>query len=103
MSSKKGVNPISRVYADVCSKRPRDYSNYENFEVTWGEQDDYEIVKKVGRGKYSEVFEGMCISTNERCVVKILKPVKKKENSKRDQNITESTWWTKCHKTFRCC
>jgi len=80
MSSKKGQqNVVSRVYADICSKRPRDYSNYENFEITWGEQDDYEIVKKVGRGKYSEVFEGISVQSNERCVVKILKPVKKKK------------------------
>jgi hypothetical protein len=23
----------------------------------WGDQDNYEVVRKVGRGKYSEVFE----------------------------------------------
>lgn len=33
---------------------------------------------KVGRGKYSEVFEGISTS-NERCIIKILKPVKKKK------------------------
>ena len=42
-------------------------------------QDDYEIVRKVGRGKYSEVFEGMNVKKNERCIIKILKPVKKKK------------------------
>lgn len=42
-------------------------------------QDDYEVVRKVGRGKYSEVFEGININTNEKCVIKILKPVKKKK------------------------
>jgi casein kinase II subunit alpha len=42
-------------------------------------QDDYELVKKLGRGKYSEVFEGYNVKTNELCVVKILKPVKKKK------------------------
>lgn len=30
-------------------------------------QDDYEIVRKVGRGKYSEVFEGICLKNNEKC------------------------------------
>jgi hypothetical protein len=25
--------------------------------LQWGEQDNYEVVRKVGRGKYSEVFE----------------------------------------------
>lgn len=43
------------------------------------DQDDYEVVRKVGRGKYSEVFEGVNIVNNERCVIKILKPVKKKK------------------------
>ena len=28
-------------------------------QVQWGEQDDYQVVCKVGRGKYSEVFEGV--------------------------------------------
>jgi casein kinase II subunit alpha len=33
----------------------------------------------VGRGKYSEVFEGINVSNNEKCVIKVLKPVKKKK------------------------
>lgn len=43
------------------------------------DQDDYEVVRKMGRGKYSEVFEGINTVNNERCVIKILKPVKKKK------------------------
>ena len=63
-------------------------------------QDNYEVIRKVGRGKYSEVFEGVHTGKEERCVVKvrprrpfvaestfsrsllpaqILKPVKKKK------------------------
>lgn len=42
-------------------------------------QDDYEVVRKVGRGKYSEVFEGINIANNQKCIIKILKPVKKKK------------------------
>jgi serine/threonine protein kinase len=38
-------------------------------------------VRKVGRGKYSEVFEGVNVTNDERCVIKILKPVKKKKVS----------------------
>lgn len=33
----------------------------------------------VGRGKYSEVFEGININNDEKCVIKVLKPVKKKK------------------------
>jgi len=36
-------------------------------------------VRKIGRGKYSEVFEGINVANNEKCVVKVLKPVKKKK------------------------
>lgn len=39
------------------------------------------MVRKVGRGKYSEVFEGVHCTDNEKCVIKILKPVKKKKVS----------------------
>jgi serine/threonine protein kinase len=39
-------------------------------------QDNYEIIKKIGRGKYSEVYEGINTATNERIVIKILKPGK---------------------------
>ena len=42
-------------------------------------QDDYEVVRKVGRGKYSEVFEGVNVVNNQTCIIKILKPVKKKK------------------------
>lgn len=42
-------------------------------------QDDYEVVRKVGRGKYSEVFEGINVMLDEKCIIKILKPVKKKK------------------------
>lgn len=48
----------ARVYADVNVKRPREYWDYESLVVNWGDQEDYEVVKKIGRGKYSEVFEG---------------------------------------------
>ncbi|CAI0430406.1 unnamed protein product [Linum tenue] len=69
----------ARVYTDVNVVRPKEYWDYESLTVQWGDQDDYEVVRKVGRGKYSEVFEGINVNTNERCVIKILKPVKKKK------------------------
>jgi casein kinase II subunit alpha len=51
----------------------------DNLQVQWGSQDHYEIVRKVGRGKYSEVFEGVNIVNDETCIIKVLKPVKKKK------------------------
>jgi casein kinase II subunit alpha len=70
----------SAVYTDVNDKKPKEYWDYENLQVSWGEQDDYEVVRKVGRGKYSEVFEGVrAQAIDQKCIIKILKPVKKKK------------------------
>ena len=54
-----------------------EYSDYENCEVNFGPQDDYEFTMKLGRGRYSEVFRGVDLINNEDVVIKILKPVKK--------------------------
>jgi casein kinase II subunit alpha len=78
-SSSSIINSMARVYADVNVKRPREYWDYESLVVNWGHQDDYEVVRKIGRGKYSEVFEGFNVINKARCVIKILKPVKKKK------------------------
>ncbi|KAL0381526.1 UNVERIFIED_CONTAM: Casein kinase II subunit alpha-4, chloroplastic [Sesamum angustifolium] len=67
-----GAASKARVYQDINVIRPKEYWDYE-------EQDDYEVVRKVGRGKYSEVFEGIHTTSNEKCIIKILKPVKKKK------------------------
>ncbi|XP_016090279.1 casein kinase II subunit alpha-like [Sinocyclocheilus grahami] len=79
----------SRVYPDVNTQRPREYWDYESHVVDWGNQDDYQLVRKLGRGKYSEVFEAINITNNEKVVVKILKPVKKKK-IKREIKILEN-------------
>jgi casein kinase II subunit alpha len=69
----------ARTYADVNEHRPPEYWDYENLTINWNNQDNYEVVRKIGRGKYSEVFEGININNNTKCVIKILKPVKKKK------------------------
>ena len=43
------------VYPDVNVHRPRDYWDYEALTVNWGDQEEYEVIRKIGRGKYSEV------------------------------------------------
>lgn len=57
------------------------YSEYETAEFDYeynrmpcSDIEDYELVRKLGRGKYSEVFEGINSKTDAKCVVKILKP-----------------------------
>ncbi|CAI5983603.1 unnamed protein product [Closterium sp. NIES-65] len=71
--------PCSRVYSHVNVQRPADYWDYEALRVPWGDQGDYELVRKVGRGKYSEVFEGRSTRHGARCIVKVLKPVRRKK------------------------
>uniref|UniRef100_A0A3Q0QQC4 non-specific serine/threonine protein kinase n=1 Tax=Amphilophus citrinellus TaxID=61819 RepID=A0A3Q0QQC4_AMPCI len=78
----------ARVYTEVNTHRPREYWDYESHVVEWN-QDDFQLVRKLGRGKYSEVFEAINITNNEKVVVKILKPVKKKK-IKREIKILEN-------------
>lgn len=75
----QALNIFHRVYADVNVHRPREYWDYEALTVNWGDQEEYEVIRKIGRGKYSEVFEGINVVNNTKCVIKILKPVKKKK------------------------
>jgi len=69
----------ARVYAGVNLTKPASYYDYENFVIPWRPQDDYEVFRRIGRGKYSEVFEGINTTNHKKCVIKILKPVRKKK------------------------
>lgn len=77
MSSK--VYSVARVYADANKQKPQEYWDYEAHTIEWGNIRNYEIISKIGRGKYSEVFEGMNMINDEPCVIKVLKPVKMKK------------------------
>ena len=100
---------MARVYADVNEHMPRSYWDYDSVNISWGVLENYEIVRKIGtqhqirpnrylceiqrccriddmltliypgRGKYSEVFEGINVVNYQKCVIKVLKPVKKKK------------------------
>src|SRR4051812_48701977 len=73
------AHSVARMYAYINQNMPREYWDYDTLQVQWGVQDNYEIVRKVGRGKYSEVFEGVNVVNGEKCCIKVLKPVKKKK------------------------
>ncbi|PWN32601.1 Pkinase-domain-containing protein [Meira miltonrushii] len=77
-----GGRSVARVYANANDKFGRSWWDYDNLAVQWGTQDNFECLRKVGRGKYSEVFEGVMVagaSSPEKCIIKVLKPVKKKK------------------------
>uniref|UniRef100_A0AAQ5Y1W7 non-specific serine/threonine protein kinase n=1 Tax=Amphiprion ocellaris TaxID=80972 RepID=A0AAQ5Y1W7_AMPOC len=87
-----GSTPASskaRVYTDVNTQKNREYWDYDAHVPNWSNQDNYQLVRKLGRGKYSEVFEAINVTNNEKVVVKILKPVKKKK-IKREIKILEN-------------
>lgn len=63
----------SRVYPDINLNKPREYWDYECHPIEWGNIDDYQLVRKLGRGKYSEVFEGVKVPDDGKVVIKILK------------------------------
>lgn len=78
-----------RVYANVNSYKSEEYWNYEAHVVRWGRFEDYEVRGRLGSGKYSEVFEAINIRNGEKCVIKLLKPVKKRK-IKREIKILEN-------------
>ncbi|KAG1664049.1 hypothetical protein FOA52_010469 [Chlamydomonas sp. UWO 241] len=76
------ITAQANVHADVCLDKPPEYWDYENTPVAWGSQDRYHVLRKVGRGKYSEVFEGVDVEDNTQCVIKILKSVQRNKISR---------------------
>lgn len=80
---------IAKRYAHVNDSQPKEYWDYDALLLTWNSQDNYEIIKKVGRGKYSEVFLGMNTASDSKCIIKVLKPIKKKK-IKREVKILQN-------------
>ncbi|GAA6014352.1 hypothetical protein JCM11491_005053 [Sporobolomyces phaffii] len=73
------IATVSRVYADANADLGKQWWDYDALQIAWGLQDQYEVVRKVGRGKYSEVFEGYDLVNERLVVIKVLKPIKKKK------------------------
>ncbi|GAA6026088.1 hypothetical protein JCM8202_002516 [Rhodotorula sphaerocarpa] len=82
MESAVDPNPpsVARVYANANAEFGPSWYNFDDLQIHWGLQEQYEITRKLGRGKYSEVFEGVDIANEDQLVViKVLKPIKKKK------------------------
>ena len=73
-------------YADANKTKPKEYWNYDAYECEWGPIDPYPCTARLGRGKYSEVLEAVNVISEERCVVKVLKPVKKAISATRTES-----------------
>lgn len=51
------------------------YYDYNTYDISLGDISNYKITQRMGRGKYSEVFEGKS-NNGQKIVIKVLKPVK---------------------------
>ncbi|OMJ81699.1 hypothetical protein SteCoe_17749 [Stentor coeruleus] len=66
-----------RLYSDVNASKPQEDIDLSSVQIIWGKQENYEILRKIGRGKYSDVYEGLDMISQDKVVIKILKPIKK--------------------------
>lgn len=87
--AQENIVSLPRYYKDVCEDLGEEYYNYKDYEPKYSSQDKFELIKKIGRGKYSEVYEGINSENDNRVVVKILKPVKD-EKIRREIKILEA-------------
>lgn len=96
---------MSRVYAGVNQEMPRSYWDYLSADISWGLLEDYEVVRRigefrfrignlqlisrslytkwvillpVGRGRLSDVFEGVNVTNYQKCIIKVPKLVEKR-------------------------
>ena len=37
------------------------------------------MIEKVGRGKYSDCYRGMCLTNGRECCIKVIKPIRMKK------------------------
>lgn len=68
------VVSVSRVYAHANEERGPAWWDHRSFVPAWGAPDDYYLIRKTGRGKYSTVFKAYHRRHGD-CAVKVLVPL----------------------------
>mmetsp|Transcript_27578 Transcript_27578/g.88675 ORF Transcript_27578/g.88675 Transcript_27578/m.88675 type:complete len:345 (+) Transcript_27578:52-1086(+) len=79
----------SRVYRDAALRLPARMLNYVEHELAYGRTSDYALVRKLGRGRFGEVFEGLHAPSGRRVVVKVLKPLANVARFKREVAVLQ--------------
>ena len=69
-SDKENANKNKQIHTDPCTY-------YMNYQFDIGDTNNYIVEAKIGRGRYSDVYEGKDLKTSEKVVIKILKPITK--------------------------
>lgn len=80
---------LAKVYRDINLIRPVSYWDYNVIDIPWGslfyspiisrKTSSYIVIKKVGRGKYSDCYRGYCTRNGQECCIKVIKPVRVKK------------------------
>eukprot|EP00005_Dracoamoeba_jomungandri_P003920 CAMPEP_0174259472 /NCGR_PEP_ID=MMETSP0439-20130205/8293_1 /TAXON_ID=0 /ORGANISM="Stereomyxa ramosa, Strain Chinc5" /LENGTH=371 /DNA_ID=CAMNT_0015343369 /DNA_START=143 /DNA_END=1258 /DNA_ORIENTATION=- len=80
---------ISKVHADFNAEQPRDYWNYKHYHPKYGTYDNYQWYphRKLGRGKFCEVYAGTDRRSGDDVVLKKLKPGMKRRKIRREVKI----------------
>lgn len=78
------VRVSSRIYNNVCINQGQRYWDYENFqprETDWLDPEAFEVVRRLGSGRFSEVLEAEDTRSvvHRHVVLKVLKPVAAKK------------------------
>ncbi|KAL0208094.1 hypothetical protein P9112_010681 [Eukaryota sp. TZLM1-RC] len=75
-SQNMSEHSISRAYPYVCDSKPQSYWDYENIKLKWSSPSNYDVVYRIGGGRYSDVYKAIDSRTEKKVAMKVLKPVK---------------------------
>lgn len=86
----RGFLSRARIYRNASAHIPSDILRYTQRELEWGSMAEYAVVRKVGRGRYGEVFEGRHVASGSRCTIKVLKPLKVPVRFQREISVLQT-------------
>lgn len=89
MNSPRKAISLARTYRDAALALPHRVLNYSELPLHPGRLADYAAVRKLGRGRFGEVFQSVHLPTRQRCVVKVLKPLAQWARIKREVAILQ--------------
>ena len=76
-TNKISTKDTTHVLGNISKSKQNDPFEYIN--LIFGKHDDYEIMNRLGSGKYSQVYDGINIVNDKSVVIKVIKPVKYKK------------------------